>query len=166
MLKIVRSLQDLDFRKLMDVYQEGNKITGKEVYPNLPENLQILYAEQDFYTYLQTFFKEPTARYAVWVVNGRYVSALRYESYNDGLLVNALETMPTERNRGFATLLIRSVQDFLRSQGNGILYSHISKDNMTSVKVHLSSGFQIISHEATYLDGAVRSDSYTLSVEY
>ena len=151
---------------MMDVYQEGNTITGKKLYQNLSENLQILYAEQDFYTYLQTFFREPSARYAVWVEGGRYVSALRLEAYNNGLLVTALETAPAERNKGFAVSLLRAVLLFLRSQGNGILYSHIVKDNMTSVNVHLSCGFQIISHEAKYLDGTVRSDSYTLSVEY
>lgn len=166
MLKIICSLHELDFQQLMNVYEEGNIITGKEVYPNLPENLQILYAEQDFYTYLQTFFKDPNARYAIWVEDDRYVSALRFETYNNGLLVTALETAPAERNKGFAVSLLRAVLLFLRSQGNGILYSHIVKDNMTSVNVHLSCGFQIISHEAKYLDGTVRSDSYTLSIEY
>lgn len=166
MLKIINSLQELNFRQLMDVYQEGNSVTGNETYPNLPKNLQIIYAEQDFYNYLQIFFKEPTARYAVWVMDGRYVSALRFETYNNGLLVSALETDPEERSKGFAGLLMKSVLDYLRTYGNGILYSHIHKGNTASLNTHLSCGFQIISHEATYLDGSVRSDSYTLSIEY
>ena len=166
MLKIFDSLAEIDFRQLMDVYEEGNRICGKERYPELSENLQMLYAEQDFYSYLEVFFRNPSARYAVWVVDGRYAAALRLESYDDGLLLNALETAPAMRCKGFATDLVQAVLDHLRCSGNGILYSHVRKDNTSSLRVHHSCGFHIHSEKALYLDGTVRSDSYTLSNHY
>lgn len=166
MLKLIDSLEGLDFRQLMDVYEEGNRINGKEFYPEHAENLQIIFAEQDFYTYLKEFFKEPTARYAVWMHEGRYVAALRVERYNDGLLLNALETVPALRRNGFASKLILAVLEHLQSGGNGKLYSHVDKQNSASLAVHLSCGFLVVSDQAVYLDGTVRTDSVTLSISY
>lgn len=166
MLKMIDSLTDIDFRQLMDVHEEGNCLNGQELYPNYSENLQIIYAEQDFYAYLEEFFKEPTARYALWCIDGRYVAALRIERYNDGFLLNALETAPSMRGNGFATKLIQAVIENLSSCGNGVLYSHVHKTNRPSLNVHLSCGFRIVSDQAVYLDGTVRTDSFTLSVNY
>lgn len=166
MLKIFDSLAEIDFRQLMDVYEEGNRICGKEKYPDLSENLQMLYAEQDFYSYLEMFFRDPSARYAVWVADGRYAAALRLERYDDGLLLNALETAPAMRCKGFATDLVQAVLDHLRYSGSGILYSHVRKDNHLSLRVHHSCGFHIYAEHALYLDGTIRPDSYTLSVDY
>ena len=166
MLKIFDSPDDIDFRQLSDVYEEGIRINGRELYPTQPENLQILYAEQDFYAYIEEFFKEPTAKYAVCFHNGFYASALRLESYNDGILLNALETVPSLRNNGFATKLICSVLEYLRCRGDGVLYSHVDKNNLTSLHVHLLCGFRIISEKAVFLDGTVKCDSFTLSINY
>ena len=166
MLKILNSLADIDFRQLMDVYEEGNCINGNELYGKYSKNLQIIYAEQDFYNYLVEFFEEPSARYAVWIHNGRYVSALRLERYCDGLLMNALETIPVARKQGYAKKLIMAVLDYLRNIGCGRLYSHVQKDNVASLCAHLSCGFMIASETAVYLDSSVRSDSYSLCINY
>ena len=166
MLRIFDSLSDIDFRCLMDVYEEGNRINGKKYYPNYYENLQIIYAEQDFYAYLVEFFKEPTARYAVWIYECRYAAALRIERYHDGLLLNALETAPAMRRSGFAGKLVCAVIEHLQTSGKGVLYSHVNKNDVFSLKVHLSCGFRIVSDQAVYLDGTVRSDSVTLAVNY
>lgn len=166
MLILFDSLAEIDFRQLMDVYEEGNRKSGQENYPKQPENLQILYAEQDFYAYLELFFQEPSAQYAIWIADGRYAAALRLERYNDGLLINALETAPQLRKQGFAKNLILSVLDDLRCRGSGVLYSHVMKNNIPSLHVHRSCGFCMQSDQAVYLDGTVRFDSCTLSVNY
>ena len=166
MLKIYNCLADIDFRQLMDVYEEWNRINGKSVYGKFPANLQMLYSEQDFYAYLVEFFREPSARYAVWIHDGRYVSALRLEAYNNGLLLNALETRLDTRNCGFAKMLIKSVLNDLRSKGSGVLYSHIQKNNAISIRAYLSCGFSVFSDSAVYLDGTIRPDSYSLSLNY
>jgi len=166
MLKMIDSLSELDFRQLMDLYAETNMFDGKAAYPEHLEGLQVLYAEQDFYIYLEEFFSEPTAKYAIWIVNGSYMSALRIERYNDGILLNALETAPRARNMGYAKKLILSVLDHLRCDGHGVLYSHVNKQNAASLKLHLSCGFQIISDTAEFLDGSIRPDSYTFALEY
>ena len=166
MLKIFNNLGDIDFRQLMNVYTEGNRINGSEFYSKYPDNLRILYAEQDFYNYLLLFFKEKTARYAVWEHEGCYVAALRIERFSDGLLLSALETDPKHRRMGFASSLITATVEHLKTGGRGRLYSHVNKHNIASLAVHEKCGFQIISDHAVYLDGTVVTDSYTLSLEY
>lgn len=166
MLKIFNNLHDIDFRQLMDVYAETNIMNGTERYGRYSENLRILYAEQDFYNYLCLFFKENSARYAVWERDGVYMAALRIEHYADGLIMSALETAPEHRCKGCASLLIKSTIRYLKTLGKGMLYSHINKSNYASLLVHKRCGFRVISEEAEYLDGTIVRDAYTLSLEY
>lgn len=166
MLMIFDKLGDIDFRQLMDVYSESNIISGDKYYRKYPKNLRILYAEQDFYNNLVLFFKEPSARYAVWNLEGRYTAALRTERYSDGLLITALETAPDQRCKGIASMLMTAVLEHLKTVGNGRLYSHVDKDNEASLAAHARCGFRIMSDLAVYLDGTVVTNAYTLCKEY
>ncbi len=155
MLIIADALYKLDFTKLMAVYEEGNRENGEEFYPDLSPNEQLLRSEQDFYAYLQTdFFAQPGDLYCIWEENGSYVSALRLESYQDGLLLEALETRPECRRRGFAECLIRAVLDTLRPEK---VYSHIGHRNTPSQAVHAACGFRKIADHARYVDGSVNN---------
>lgn len=166
MLKIYKSLRELDFGQLMAVYEEGNRENGQELYPGLPEGQQILRAEQDFYRYLrECFFPTEGAFYAAWEEDGRYIAALRLEPYQDGLLLEALGTAPGERKKGYAKALIGAVQEWLAKQGSVRIYSHVSKRNAASLATHRACGFQIILDHAVYADGSVLADSYTMCYE-
>lgn len=159
MLKIVEKLGQLDFRHLMDVYVEGNRKNGGERYPHLSESQQIMEAEQDFYQYLrECFFATKRAVYAIWIVDGIYVSALRLEPYQDGLLLEALETAPSHRKKGYAKALIQAVLNFV---GEENIYSHIHKQNVPSIRTHESCGFHRILEHALYVDGSVNSNACT-----
>ncbi len=163
MLTWVNRLQEMSFQELMQVYREDNQENGREFCPEEPEMRQLQLAEEEFYRYLkESFFSVPGARYAVWVVDGRYVSALRLEPYRDGLLLEALSTHPEHRCRGYATALIRAVQEDL---GAGKIYSHVGKKNIPSRKTHESCGFHIFSHQAVYIDGSVNGRAYTMCYE-
>lgn len=160
LLLVVEKMGDLNFRQLMDVYQEGNLEDAAEFFPNVPENQWPLLAEQSFYQYLrEIFFATEGALYAIWVVEGRYVSALRLEPYQDGLLLEALETAPQLRNRGYACALIRAALCY--AAGTKV-YSHVSKKNYASLAVHKKCGFHRIAEHAVYADGSVLQSSCTL----
>ena len=160
MLRWFTTAKDLDFRRLMTVYEEGNLETAAADYPHLPQMQGVMQAEQDFYQYLrESFFPTTGASYAVWEENDTYVSALRLEPHRDGLLITALETAPQYRRRGFAKKLITAVLEALPGEK---LYSHVSKRNVASLRTHASCGFQKISDYATYLDGSVLRSSCTL----
>ena len=161
MLYLARSLSRLHFSSLMAVYAESNRENGREAWPEEPEMRQIQLAEEEFYRYLsQVFFKTPGAICAVWEESGRYVSALRLEPYRDGLLLEALETDPGQRRRGYAAGLIEAVQTYLGEGGK--LYSHVDKRNIPSLKTHEKCGFRRVADFAVCVDGSVNQKMYTL----
>lgn len=153
MMRVFFGLHALRFGELMEVYAESVAENGAEFYPHLCENEQILQARQDFYAYLkQGFFTLAGDRYCIWEEDGRYLCALRLQDYRDGLLLEALETRPQVRRRGYAEKLIRAVQ---KQIGQTPLYSHISHKNAASIGVHRKCGFVKISDSAVYADGSV-----------
>ena len=153
MFSVIKSLSELPFGELMSVYEEGNRKNGADCYPKLPENLQLLEAEQDFYAYLKCFFRQEDSFYALWRQDGIPVCALRIEPYQDGWLLAALETRPDCRNRGYAKALVVEVLSYLEKSGRLPVYSHISDSNISSRKVHLSCNFREILPYAVYADG-------------
>lgn len=166
MLIIVKKLQELNFGALMAVYLEGNQENGRYFYPSLSENEQLLRAEEGFYTYLKDgFFKTLGAEYMIWEQEGVYVAALRLEPYQDGLLLEALETAPEQRRKGYAQALIQAVQERLSERGSVRVYSHVSKRNMPSLAVHERCGFRKVLDYAVYADGSVEQNTYTLCWE-
>ena len=161
MLYIARSLGQLDFSKLMAVYEEGNLENAEDLYPELSKGQALLRAEQDFYQYLrESFFKTQGAYYAIWQENGNYVSALRIEPYKDGVLLEALESHPQHRRQGFAEKLKRAVLPMEKK-----IYSHVGKRNAASLAVHEKCGFRRISEQAVYIDGSVNQKCCTLCFE-
>jgi RimJ/RimL family protein N-acetyltransferase len=168
MLKIATSMRDINFSALMEVYREGNEENGAECYPDAPPAQQLMFAEQDFYQYLsQCFFAVEGAVYALWERDGKYLSALRLEPYQDGLLLAALETAPDKRRQGYACRLLGAVQDWLSQHGPIKVYSHVSRKNAASQRSHQSCGFTKILDHAVYADGSVltNSDTYLFEVQ-
>ena len=163
MLLEFEKLKDISFSKLMAVYEEGNKENAEEFWPDMEEGQRMLRAEQEFYQYLrEVFFPTEQARYYVWEEQGVYLSALRLEPYRDGMLLEALETHPSHRRKGYAAKLIQAVQE---ACPNVKIYSHVGKRNTASLKTHEKCGFRRIADQAVYADGSVNSRSYTLCWE-
>lgn len=156
MLRIVYSLKELDFAALMAVYEEGNRENGAFFYPELTPGEALRRAEQDFYDYLkQDFFHADGSLYALWEVRGAYVSALRLEPYRDGYLLEALETAPDKRGKGYAKRLMGAFLTFARDRGMLPIYSHVRKGNVPSQRVHSACGFTVYKDLAAYIDGSV-----------
>lgn len=165
MLILARSFRELRFGELMEVYAGSNAEKASD-WPDLPRDFALSLAEQDFRQYLtEVFFRTPGAVCAVWEVSGTYVSALRLEPYRDGLLLEALETAPSQRKKGYAAALIREVQRQLASHCAVKLYSHVGKRNAPSRKTHEKCGFQVISDHAVYINGSVDYRCDTLVYE-
>lgn len=163
MLLIAKSLRELDFRQLMDVYEDGNRENAQEQYFQLPVEQGVGEVEQDFYAFLkESFFRCSDAFYGIWTVDGCYVSALRMEPYRDGWLVEAVETKPECRRKGYARALMQAVCSFLQK---GKMYSHIHKKNLPSVKLHEGLGFVLCSDRAVYIDGSINDRCATYLLE-
>lgn len=167
MLKLFYSSGQIDLTELAEVYKESNQIIGRERYPWLRSREQLSKAEQDFFDYwLCDFFTVPLAVCAVWELDGRYTSALRLETYRDGMVLAGLETAPRERRKGYGSTLLREVLRHLRQAGRVKLYAHVSRRNKVSRQIHESCGFSILSEHAVFLDGSVSQnyDTYFLEI--
>lgn len=163
MLLIARKMNEFSFSKLMEVYLDANREHGMILAPEENEDRQLQLSEEDFYSYLHdSFFTHPGAMYCIWEEGKNYVSALRLEPYQDGLLLEALETMPVQRKKGYAVLLIQAVFTMLEQQGSVRIYSHIDKTNAASRKTHLRCGFRVHQDFAAFIDGSVnrRADTW------
>lgn len=153
MLKIFTKMADISLQSLLPVYEQSNRMSASENWPDLPQGFALQLAEQEFGQYLrEIFFMTPGAVCAVWEVEGTYVSALRLEPYRDGLLLEALETAPAERRKGYAGNLLKEILVLFGMQK---IYSHVEKRNGASLTVHRVCGFQEISDHAVYIDGSV-----------
>lgn len=163
MLLIFDKLKNLSFSQLMAVYEEGNQENAAEFWPDMEEGQRILRAEQEFHQYLrEIFFPTEGAVYCIWEERGQYVSALRLEPYRDGLLLEALETAPVERRKGYAARLIAAVQEAFPHRK---IYSHVHKRNIPSLKIHEKCSFKRISETAVGIDGSVSDRLCTLCWE-
>lgn len=160
MLTVARSIRALQWGQLMAVYEEGNRENGEDFFSQLSPAEQLIRAEQAFYTYLtEDFFRQQDAGYYIWSADGQYVSALRLEPYRDGLLLEALETHPAQRGRGYAKQLVQAAMEAADAEK---VYVHISRRNAPSIAVHTACGFRKILDYAVYIDGSVndRCDTY------
>jgi len=160
MLLVAKNMNQLHFGELMRVYSQTNRENGAQYFPNETIPRQEMLAEQDFYLYLrECFFKTPDAVYAIWAESGKYVSVLRLEPYREGFLLAGLETAPEHRRKGYARKLMMAVLAYV---GEKKVYSHVSKKNIASLRVHEKCGFGIIADHAVYVDGSAQKDAYTL----
>ena len=163
MLITIRRFEDFNFPALMALYREGNEENGAIFYPLEPLQTQLALAEQAFRTYLANdFFSKENVRYCIWHEGETYLSALRLEPFRDGLLLEALETHPDHRRKGYAKQLIRSV--FSQLPTGTRIYSYVDKENVPSLAAHFACGFSILLDHAVQPDGEFCIHEYTLSV--
>lgn len=153
--------------KLADVYLESNAKLAGTKFRSDPDNLGLLYAESDFYSYMKEFLRDPDTCCALWCDGDRYISAVRIEPFEDGMLLSGLETSPEDRCRGAAGSLLKAVCETLANSGCNRLYSHIARDNKPSLAVHKRCGFLRHLGYAKCVDGSIlRSmDTYCLQLK-
>lgn len=153
MLKLAKKMSEISIGSLMEVYAQSCLEQGRARYPQEDDTRQIAAGEREFYTYLtQVFFRTEGVRLAIWEEDGRYVSALRLEPYQDGLLLAGLETAPNQRRKGYAVKLVKAVLAELEGVK---IYSHISVKNQASIRTHEVCGFFQSREYSVLLDGTV-----------
>ena len=165
MLELVHSLSELNISQLKLVYEEGIQTCADSCYRGMHENLRILNAEQDFYADLSAFFCVDGAVFALWSVDGHYVSGIRIEPVVDGYLLTSFETLPVMRGRGLGKKLLRAVTDHLMQTGKCKIYSHVNENNLPSLNVHLFCGFKSTGMSAVFVDGSVHENHVTYVYE-
>ena len=165
MLKLIKRASEIHFSDLRHIYEESLTESGRRSYSNLDAYGQFREAEQDFYDYIQDFLTDPKCFLCLWKTDNQYVSCLRFEPYQDGVLITGLETASPQRRRGYAKKLLQAVLKLPELQAVRV-YSHIHRSNTASAALHLACGFHLHAHYARLVDGTVTSqyDTYEKQV--
>ena len=168
MLLKIEQYCDLNERMLMDIYSESNFENTDYFFPD-EENkeLAVQKVETGFLDFLKNeFFSQNEAAYWIFEENGVWHSALRTcKVLNGPYYLEALETQPDSRKKGYASLLLLSVLDVLKKGGSFRICDCVSKKNPASLKVHEKCGFQIVSENGyDYLQN--EEDDHDFGLEY
>ena len=166
------TLESMDFKKLMEVYRESNTENIPDFYPGCTDlEAGRKMVEARFHRYLGVdFFRGEGNRYYVLEEGGVWLSALRLFAVpgkEREYYLEALETRPEARQKGFAKQLITGVLDILKEDGSFVITDSVSKRNQTSLLTHLRSGFRIFQENAVNaLNGKENPKAYGLRYEY
>jgi ribosomal protein S18 acetylase RimI-like enzyme len=170
MLLRIMEYRDLDEIKLMDVYAESNFKNAEYFYPDeTDKHIAVQKVEARFLDFMKNdFFKRTEASYWILKKDGIWVSAFRTCKVQAGLYyLEALETRPDQRKKGYASILISNVVETLKKEGFFRLCDCVSKKNIASLRTHEKCGFQIISEEGfDYIHGEADDRHYGLEYRY
>ena len=168
MLLRIPDYGEVDQRKLMDVYAESNIENTDYFYPDeVRKDVAIQKVEKRFLEFLQReFFKQADATYWILEEDDVWISGLRTCRIRNNLYyLEALETKPDRRKKGYGSLLLSGVVDALKQEGSFRLCDCVSKKNVASLKTHEKCGFQIIS-ETGYDYLHEEADDHDYGLEY
>ncbi|MBK1810752.1 GNAT family N-acetyltransferase [Clostridium sp. YIM B02505] len=170
MLLNVKRLSQVEARKLMMVYEESNVGNNKCFFPDNKDISKGKKAEEEkFLDYLSNdFFKLDNSVLYVWEEDKIWVSALRLYKINEKLyFLEALETHPGYRRKGYGKKLIDNLIEELKQNGNFILKSYVYENNIASLNTHLRCGFVEEEDRAfDYVDESYVDNSISLAFKY
>lgn len=125
------------------IYKESNLENALWRHPELAQSQAVREEEQLFLDFLRAFMAKDENRYYVLACGSEWVSALRLTRLDSFYYLEALETAPEHRQKGFAAQLIQAVIRLLRQRGPVILRSNVDKENLPSLATHRKCGFVI-----------------------
>ncbi|MFQ7239459.1 GNAT family N-acetyltransferase [Roseburia intestinalis] len=158
-------MERTQFEKRLEEFSEGQKRRIKmlerieNVNEQVIEKMFLLYAESmadmerefkdrdemeaSYAAFLKEFIENPKQMVFVETAEKQWVCGLRaVESEPGKWFLEAVETMPGHRNRGYGKKLIRHVTEFLKGIGAKKIDCIIGKSNLSSIKMHSDCGFK------------------------
>ena len=123
MLKRVTQVEPETVRRLVDLYRESMDQLARHF--ESPQAMEQAYEE---------FLKE-------FVTHHRQMVLVEEECAPGVWFLEALETAPQARGKGWAKQLICHTQELLTGQGAGELFSLVSPRNTPSIATHVACGF-------------------------
>lgn len=154
----------------MDVYRESNTENIDYFYPGQPRTDGLREKiEANFLHFIETdFLTKPGNSYWVLEEDGVWVSALRLYTVQDRFFyMEALETRPDARRRGYAAKLMGGVMEALKQGGPFRLCDSVHKTNEASLNAHRKCGFVIASDAAVdYLTGTVNEREFGMELVF
>lgn len=150
------------YRLVREVYREACIENASDKHPESSDLTAAIKEEEDYFVdFLKAFFAKVENTYYVLEVDGQWVSALRLTEIDDFYYMEALETAPEHRRKGYASVLIREVISLLGQNGPVKIRSNVNKRNVASLATHRACGFTIEEENGiNYLSGEQRDYLY------
>ena len=135
MLNPVALIDENAISRLLSVYSESMN----EMKIHFANDAEMCEAYASF---LRDFVKNPKQLILVEVFHDEWISALRaIEAIEGHWFLEAVETKPEERKKGFGKDLLVHTIDYLKNIGMRELTCTISKNNLKSQALHRKCGF-------------------------
>lgn len=134
-------LSPTDKQKLMVVYEESNRENAEHMFTEDSTEDAIKKVYEGFFQFLDEFLDDPLNSYYIWEEQGEYISTLRLTKLPDFYYMEALETTPDYRQRGYAKKLMDAVIALPKKEGKPIIRCSVSKKNEKSLAFHRKCGF-------------------------
>lgn len=170
MILEINAFHQVNSRKLMDIYGESNRENTSYFYPEIADiNEALAKVECDYLHYIETdFLANHQNRYIILDHDGIWVCGLRLCQIDDSLYyIEALETHPEHRNKGYCAELLSGVIDRLKQRGQYTIRDCVGKENMVSLQIHQKVGFVIYSDTGyDYLHNEIDPGSYGLQFTF
>ena len=168
MLLKISDYSKIDQRKLMDVYSESNFENTEYFYPDeMNKEVAVSKVESGFLQFLKDdFYKHAKATYWVFEEDSIWISALRTCEIQPGLYyLEALETRPDHRQKGYGSFLLLGVLEKMKVDGPFQLCDCVGKKNTASLRTHEKCGFRVVSDKGyDYLHE--ETDDHDFGLEY
>ena len=160
MLFVIQSPEELDVPKILAIYRESSLENCQGMYPAETAAASLEQYEAGYAGFMrEEFFAQPGRLWMVEIADGLWVSALQllpFEGPNTWR-IEALETHPDHRRRGYAArLLAETIRYLEETHGAVTLLSDVGKRNTASLRTHLRGGF--VREKETWTEDGVTNE--------
>lgn len=149
--------------EFLAVYKESAKINAPKWYPSLPFEAAVEKYESGYWDFMQDSFWDEKGILLVVSSGSHYMSAVvAYQKANNSFLIEALETAPNERGKGYGKNALKEMLKFLvSSYPDATVYSFTGKQNIPSQRTHESVGMTRIHDYWQDSSGAIDNTQIT-----
>ena len=145
MLLVLQSPEELDVPAILAIYRESALENCQGMFPAETFDASLEQYEAGYTAFMrEEFFAQPERFWMVETADGLWSSALRLLPLEEPntWMIEALETHPDHRRKGYAARLLTDTIRFMEeTHGEIVLLSGVGKRNTASLQTHLRSGF-------------------------
>jgi len=158
MLIEIKEINESAVCQLFDLYAESMR--------NMQSQFHSYDEMKQAYTqFLHDFLASPNQLILVETIDGEWVSGLRTIETSKGCwFIEAVETKPDRRERGYGKRLIQDTISYLRQKGMCQITCQIARKNVRSQLLHTSCGF--VATQEPSIDPWGEADDNTILYKY
>lgn len=163
-LLVLNRFEEVDERQFLNIFKESSVENAGKWYPELEEAEALQQYENGFIGYMRTDFWREGGKLFILSDGNDYVCSLRlFEKAPQEYYLEALETNPSFRLKGYAKELLFQLQQYLKKRHNDyVITAHVAKTNAASLNTHRAAGF-IVTADYVVEDGERYDGDYQLT---